>query len=98
MELFALKIIIRRKMKVGKFLISLVCGDLIGFNRYRNNVISHIGASTSTKGDLETYYRLQMILSKLNQGDNEFARKIMQTIEHKHDTSKSDRLNRYLKY
>ena len=88
-------------MKVLIFLLSLISADLIGFNRYRNNLDRHVEGRMKSKSNSSHYYRLQMILAKIAKGDRKslkFAKNMMKHINNEKMSSKNEnrRLNNYL--
>ena len=88
-------------MKVLIFLLSLISADLIGFNRYRNNLDRHVEGRMKSKSNSSHYYRLQMILAKIAKGDTKslkFAKNMMEQIKNEKKSSKNEnrRLNNYL--
>ena len=71
-------------MKIVNFLLTLVISDLIGFNRYRNNLDRHVEGRTKTEPENLYFYRLQVIVAKIAQGDAKslkFAKKLMEQID-----------------
>ena len=89
-------------MKLSILLLPLISADLIGFNRYRNNFVQHVGGRIKPKSNSSDYLRLQMILDKMAKGDAKsflFAKSMMANM-HNHKISTkigNRRLNNYLK-
>lgn len=71
-------------MKFITFLLTLVISDLIGFNRYRNNLDQHVEGRTKPEPENLDFYCLQVIVAKIAQGDTKslkFAKKLMAHID-----------------
>ena len=89
-------------MKLSILLLPLISADLIGFNRYRNNLVQHVEGRIKPKSNTSNFLRLQMILDKMAKGDAKsfkFARSMMENMRNDKLPAKSGnrRLNSYLK-
>ena len=76
-----------KKMKLSLVLpcLSLVAGDLIGFNRYRNNAAKH--AQKRSLGTKNTNHFLQIIVRTLQKGDVQTAKRMIQMLEDRKDST-----------
>ena len=76
-----------KKMKLSLVFscISLVAGDLIGFNRYRNNAAKH--AHKRSLGTKNTNHFLQIIVRTLEKGDVQTAKRMIQMLEDRKDST-----------